>query len=61
MDTEQRLKKRGMDSEEINEAAWDERKHALKIFLRDNKEELAEWVFPEEEGEEEEEEGEGDE
>ena len=61
-DTERRLKKLGLDSEEANEEAWFERKYALKIFIRENKDELIKWVFPgsEEEDEEEEEEEESE-
>ena len=55
METKRNLEKQGVDEGEAAEEAWEKRKHALKIFMRDNKEGLEEWVFPEEEEEEEEE------
>ena len=54
--TKRGLEKNGLDEDEADEEAWEKRRHALKIFMRDNKDQLGEWIFPEEEEEEEEEE-----
>ena len=49
MSTKQRMEKRGVDAEEAAEIAWEERKYILKCFLQHNKDEVAEWIFPEDE------------
>ena len=48
METKGKLEKQGLDADEAEEEAWEKRQHVLKIFMRDNKERLKEWIFPEE-------------
>ncbi len=48
--------KRGMDEDEAKETAWDDRRNALKIFLKEHETELNKQIFEEEEEEDEEEE-----
>ena len=48
METKEKLEKQGLDADEAEEEAWEKRQHVLKIFMRDNKERLEEWIFPEE-------------
>ena len=37
METKRNLEKQGLDEGEAEEEAWEKRKHALKVFMRDNK------------------------
>ena len=44
---EKKQKEKEIDDEEAEEMAWEDRQFALKLFLRDNKKGIEEWVFPE--------------
>ncbi len=54
--SKRRYETKGLPEDEAEEIAWDDRRHALKMFLQEYKDKMNEAIFPEDEEEEEEEE-----